>query len=138
MAIDKELLMEKAVRSIGTGLGVLGSSSVGDFISNNSSLGNVGVGLGQFAVGHGVALATEQDMVSGLLGSRRRKGMILDGVEHVGHGVAGAGFAEAGETFRTQTSQQADEVVRVEADASRSSGNQSEEVTERPFSADVA
>ena len=128
----------KAARGFSVGVGVFGSTFVGNTIADRTSLGDTGVALGE--VGVGAAHALLSDEIGNQLASfDTRLANIADmGVEHVGYGVMGAGVAELADTM--QTGAAADRVVTVnerqESQSSESgSGNsQQSNGSGRPFS----
>lgn len=115
--VNQQIKM-KLAKGITTGVGVFASSFVGETIQDQFGLGNVGVGLGQMAIGAGVAVGSEQ--LGGMIGQRAGfgQGLLETGVEHVGYGIHGAGFAQLADELQ-QTGQDADRVVTVNANADR-------------------
>jgi len=120
----------KLAKGITTGIGVFASTFVGNTIENRFDLGGNGVGAAQMAVGAGVAVAS--DRVAQLAGqqstaARGSEGLIELGVEHVGYGIHGAGFAEVADNLQGaggETGAPADRVVTVNAQAQGNNASQ--------------
>ena len=109
--VDFGKVTMKAARGFSVGVGVFGSSFVGNTIADNTSLGNTGVALGEVGVGAAHALLSDE-LGNQLAGVDMRLANIADmGVEHVGYGVMGAGLAELADEM--QTGAAADRVVTV-------------------------
>ena len=120
--------MRKLAKGLTTGVGVFASTFVGNTIEEQFDLGGNGVGVAQMAIGAGTALASER--AAGALGQRvtqaqGNESLVEVGIEHVGYGIHGAGFAEVADNLRgvggeAQTGASADRVVTVNA---RAQGN---------------
>lgn len=92
--VDMETLVEKALKGTAVGIGVFGSTLVGNTIERNTGFGNLGVAASQAALGYGAAVMSDYvgEQASGF---DQRVGNILDmGIEHVGYGIHAAGVAE--------------------------------------------
>jgi len=91
------------------------------------------------ALGAGVAVGSEKlgGAVSGRTGAQQ--GLVELGVEHIGYGIHGAGFAELADTI--QTGAAADRVVTVNArsdDAQMNQENNASSGQAQSFSLDTA
>jgi|APHM01.1.fsa_nt_gi hypothetical protein len=123
--MNMEMVKRKLAKGLTTGVGVFASTYTGDLIENNSNLGNLGIAGTQMALGAGVAVASERlgDELNTRTGAEQ--GLAEVGVEHIGYGIHGAGFAEAAESLNAQQSgamgRNPDRVVSVNANADGSS-----------------
>jgi len=110
----------KLAKGLTTGVGVFASTFVGETVEDQFGLSGMGVGLSQMAIGAGVAVGSEQ--LGGIIGQRASvgNGLLEAGVEHVGYGIHGAGFAQLADELQ-QSGASADRVVTVNANADRNS-----------------
>jgi len=142
--VDMESVLAEVKRTAYVGAGTFASSTVGGFLDDYVPGGNLGVAAGQALAGAGVAVGADE-----YLDSRNTRGLDIsmgEMVRHVGYGVGGAGFAEAGDAVSTGSSEQGQMVeVRTRQqsyspDSGSSGGNDasiSQPATEEPISLDV-
>jgi len=127
--VNTEMVKRKLAKGLTTGVGVFASTYTGNAIENNTNLGSLGIAGTQMALGAGVAVASERlgDELSGRTGAEQ--GLAEVGVEHIGYGIHGAGFAEAADELSMgQTGamgREPDRVVSVNANADNGSGSTS-------------
>jgi len=111
--VNTEMVKRKLAKGLTTGVGVFASTFVGNLMEDNLPLGGTGVGVGQMALGAGIAVGSER--LGGALGQRTggRDSLMEVGVEHIGYGIHGAGFAELADEM--QTGAQSERMVNVRA-----------------------
>jgi len=138
--VDTEMVKRKLAKGLTTGVGVFASTFVGNVMENRLPFGGTGVGVGQMALGAGIAVGSER--LGELAGQRAGQpaGLMEIGIEHVGYGIHGAGFAELADEL--QTGARAERMVNVKArrdSASNQTGAQgSASGTQRDYSLDTA
>lgn len=128
--VDTEMVKRKLAKGLTTGVGVFASSYVGNTIESQFDLSGNGIAATQLALGAGLAVGSER--LGGLAGQRTGAddSLLEIGIEHVGYGIHGAGFAELADNV--QTGQSADRVVavRARADDANNTSEQNNEATE--------
>lgn len=137
--VDTEMVKRKLAKGLTTGVGVFASSFVGNTIEDAAPFGGTGVAASQMVLGAGVAVGSEKlgGAVSGRTGAQQ--GLVELGVEHIGYGIHGAGFAELADTM--QTGADTDRVVTVNArsdDAQNQQNNSGSSGRAENFSLDTA
>ena len=140
--VNMQMVKEKLVRGITTGVGVFGSTYVGNAIENNSDFGNLGVAASQMVLGAGVAVGSER--LGQMAGERTgaQAGLVSVATEHIGYGIHGAGFAEAADSLNSeQTGARTgnpDRVVTVDARASQEAQTNTAQTGGSNYSLDTA
>lgn len=140
--VNMQMVKQKLAKGITTGIGVFGSTYVGNAVENNSDFGDLGVAASQMVLGAGIAVGS--DRLGQMAGERTgaQSGLITVGVEHIGYGIHGAGFAEAADSLNTEQtgarSGNPDRVVTVDARASGNSNNNTAETASDNYSLDTA
>lgn len=111
--MNTQKIKMKLAKGLTTGIGVFGSSYIGNTMEDQLPFSGYGVGVGQMALGAGIAVGSEKfgSMVGGRTGAR--DGLVETGIEHVGYGIHGAGFAEVADQL--QTGARAERMVNVRA-----------------------
>lgn len=138
--VNTEMVKRKLAKGLTTGVGVFASTFVGNVMENRLPFGGTGVGVGQMALGAGIAVGSER--LGELAGQRAGQpaGLMEIGIEHVGYGIHGAGFAELADEL--QTGARAERMVNVKArrdSASNQTGAQaSQQQREQNYSLDTA
>lgn len=135
--VDTEMVKRKLAKGLTTGVGVFASTFVGNAAEDYVPGGGIGVAGTQMALGAGIAVGSEK--LGDAAGSRvgADSGLMELGVEHVGYGIHGAGFAELADEMQTGAS--ADRVVTVNAQADSVQQNESDNGSEAAsFSLDTA
>jgi hypothetical protein len=109
--VNTEMVKRKLAKGITTGIGVFGSTLVGNVMEEQLPIQGNQVGVGQMALGAGIAVGSER--LGSVLGQRagQPEGLVEIGVEHIGYGIHGAGFAEVADNL--QTGARSDRVVSV-------------------------
>lgn len=102
--VNMDMVQRKLAKGLTTGVGVFASTFVGNTIENNLPFSGVGVGVGQMALGAGIAVGSEQ--IGDAVGRQVNQpdGLLELGVEHIGYGIHGAGFAELADELQTGAS----------------------------------
>lgn len=111
--MNMQKIKMKLAKGLTTGLGVFGSSFIGNTMEDQLPFSGYGVGVGQMALGAGIAVGSEK--LGGVVGGRTgaRDSLVETGIEHVGYGIHGAGFAEVADQL--QTGARAERMVNVRA-----------------------
>lgn len=123
--VNTEMVKRKLAKGLTTGVGVFASTFVGNVMEDRLPLGGTGVGVGQMALGAGIAVGSER--LGAIAGQRagQPQGLMEIGIEHVGYGIHGAGFAELADEL--QTGARSERMVNVSArrdNASQQTGQQ--------------
>jgi hypothetical protein len=140
--VNMEMVKEKLTKGITTGVGVFGSTFVGNAIENNSDFGDLGVAGGQMLLGAGIAVGSER--LGSLAGERTgaQAGLVEVATEHIGYGIHGAGFAEAADSLNSEQTgamrDSPDRVVTVDARAGGSGATSSDGTSAEEYSLDTA
>jgi len=138
--VNTEMVKRKLAKGLTTGVGVFASTFVGNVMENRLPFGGTGVGVGQMALGAGIAVGSER--LGEVAGQRagQPQGLMEIGIEHVGYGIHGAGFAELADEL--QTGARAERMVNVKArrdSANNQTGAQaSQQQREEQYSLDTA
>lgn len=85
--VNRENVMKKLKNGFFVGMGTFGSTFVGNFLDDQLPGGDIGVGVGQLAVGAGMSVAADEFIDN-------RSSIPNDVVEFSGYGVQGAAWAE--------------------------------------------
>jgi hypothetical protein len=111
--MNTQMIKRKLAKGLTTGIGVFGSSFIGNTLEDQLPFSGYGVGVGQMALGAGIAVGSEK--LGGVVGGRTgaRDSLVETGIEHVGYGIHGAGFAEVADQL--QTGARAERMVNVRA-----------------------
>ncbi len=142
--MDYGNLTAKAAKGFSVGVGVFGSTYVGNTIADNTELGNTGVAAGEAVVGMGAAVLSDELGNQLMRFDRRLADIASFGAEHVGYGIMGAGVAEAADNMQTGAGTQ--EYIQVDsrdtqtAQAATDGGMEEEEEQQRAraYSLDTA
>lgn len=111
--VNTEMVKRKLAKGLTTGVGVFASTFVGNVMENRLPFSGTGVGVGQMALGAGIAVGSER--LGEVAGARagQPQGLMELGIEHIGYGIHGAGFAELADEL--QTGARAERMVNVKA-----------------------
>jgi len=134
--VNFDMVKRKLAKGLTTGVGVFASSFVGNTIEDLAPFGGTGVAAAQMTLGAGVAVGSEKlgEQVSGRTGAQQ--GLVELGVEHIGYGIHGAGFAELADTM--QTGAATDRVVTVNARSDNAQDENASSGQASSFSLDTA
>lgn len=138
--VNFQRVLGELKRTAYTGLGTFGSATVGNLLSDNLPVDQMGVSVAQYALGGGAAYFVDDRM-----NVRETRGLDLDVGEaayFASHGVGAAGFAEAAEMVSGGSAQSSMVEVREVNRGSSNSGSSQHRsgrnaVTQRDFLADV-